>query len=1469
MNKDGDRISNQNQTDGAHRIVSGTEVDEIKGNDSSLNMEKRTPKNNGKQAERNETHLPPDVGFTDNNVPGTDVPLSRIHKNSVSSSNNLDEYNDISEQTETGVVAENSRGESEPISLHPDIQHNKEKGAIPKKCVAHIEDIIRKGHNKIKVDTDQDEHDKQSDLNNSASRHSDDNVKDKIDEEVDIYLQNKKKEDKNIIIKAVMKYICACLNSDGGVVKLKNHHWKKAIGKDLDDWYNDLEKQLFDDSSKFIELEGKYHDELLFLRIRPLNYIFSVDMYLYFPRNTDIVAVRYNQAIDILRTYDKSGSLTELPAVAGDFEYKKTQSTLSENDQIQFKEIKSAKVPSKFSSMINKYISAFCNHKGGRIFFGIEDKEFKVVGVPLTELDKESITRIMYAKMDQTMKWGCDSKSYVYGTHWSIDFLPVKIPDNINVTIPEGTSLEVIIVSVCRYPGGVFTDTPNAYYIRKKDRTIQQFTFQEWKTKMISSHKGIPFTQGCGEVLQTSVDNLSDDVSDANKTVHHTQRDVLNIKEIVSDTASNVSVIKEIVEGGSLPSQKPKIPSNLFEHHVTHDYKCTRNDVNLQEILEKHKCVTVKGYIGTGKSQLALNYGLQMKKDNNLVWKFECSNIQELWRSMAYLLKELRFKIKDTENKKDDILFMARTINEYLEKNHTRMHILIFEDVIDDSRNIIETFINVYLAKRGNLKVLVTSSLSVTEIELEIVGFSEEEAIDFIDAIEANDAEREELVKAFSCNPLGLKIAIRYIKHCQISVGAFLGKLSVPKGALEIENSPVIAQRCELKPLFQSLHLILSDIHSKDPSILQRILLMQFLGSDKIPAILLENAHLNFFSGKIKEEGRSNGPLERIDDVISTLKHYSFASVSGIDEERVLHTHSAILLATENYTSESNDITVMDMLKALLWAVVSLMHKDNRMKADLDRHIYLLPYAESILNRTRKLLEITNKAETKQFMDDLSFSLPLVYVSDIVGYTYDFDEMHHFGEVYFQYAKSYFIEMVGMSVLSHGNTIEDIQINAKKTATQLNRKMASILKQNTKMLNTVGKWYILNKHRSRDELEIIQNGLQKAGKSLNGKLRTDEDLNLLCENKLAVPKKRIGYFYFFEVGISLLYSYGRRLFYTVDKTSDSLAGYYCYFLYVADHLSNIVDALNPEWKILHSLLTKRSGTIQQAIENSHFPETDLKKLKNIAERCLYSVEDKSSRYFLFGTVFMETDSDVFNKVIWLKQLVRCYKRMLKVAEDESERDEIEQKGKDHVNHLYGLIQEFKHTSSFPSLLLCIGEFYQCIRDFHRARITFRQLYSKPTQPEQKVKARKHERKAYIYYLQCFLLEQRKNKSENLQNEACVELEDAACKEVENLIPNCHKIVMNHAEEKMELEHILFMSTPESILKHEERACIQYLNSRLRHLQYGSLNRHDYNLHVKEIEELLQKFSDMPLKHEMLGLADMKSQFCLLEKKQTF
>lgn len=847
-----------------------------------------------------------------------------------------------------------------------------------------------------------------------------------------------------------------------------------------------------------------------------------------------------------------------------------------------------------------------------------------------------------------------------------------------------------------------------------------------------------------------------------------------------------------------------------------------------------------------------------MKNSENVVWQFDCSNIQALWRSTSALSKELHYKVIDTQDKTEDVLLMVKCVNEFLKLSQTKFHIFIFDNVGEDLRYIVQKCIDAYLAEGVNCKVLVTSSCSVTNKELKITGFSKDESINFLNELEGCPQDEAELIKVFSNNPLGLKIAKTYIKNCQISIGAFLGILRSRQGAFNIENSVAITQHPELKPLFLSLRQILNIIQSDSPSILQRILMIQYLYADTIPVILLENAQTFLFSGSItKDFSESN--FECINNVVSTLKRHSFAIVSGIGHERVLHTHSAILLAIKSYTSEalkSKDITIIDMLKALLWAVVCLMHKDNRQRVDLERHTSLLPHAESILNHTCTLIE-NDEAVKRQFVEDISFSLPMVYVSDIVGYTYDFDEMHHLGEKYSKITEFYFMKMVAKGESKQSSKIADKQGNTEDVATRLYQNLKDIVHKNEKLLNSIGKWYVLNKQRSENELMILEKGLQVAGKSLNGKLKTEEDLDLICKNNLAVPKSKMGYFYLFEVCISLLYSYGRRSFYTMLNTPEFLSRDCSYVLHVAYHLSNLVRTEHPDWKILHHLLIKRNGLIHKTlIQKSNLTQTDMKSLTEIADQCVNSLEEKS-RYFHFGIVCLETESDEFYKVIWRKQLVKCYTIMLNVVTEKTRRNDIEQRGKENVNILEGLIEKFECTSSFPGFIICIGEFYKCIRDFQSAKATFKKIFSKETQVGQEVKIRRHVRNAHIQYIHCLILETRSSLSENVRIEAC--------REIKLLIANCYKILINQKELR-ELEDILFNSMQESIMRHEETACHVYIECRLSHLQNGDLETDVFQQHVEEIDGILMKFSNMPLNHETSGLSNLKSKFNSLRNK---
>lgn len=47
----------------------------------------------------------------------------------------------------------------------------------------------------------------------------------------------------------------------------------------------------------------------------------------------------------------------------------------------------------------------------------------------------------------------------------------------------------VVVVSVCKFPGGVFTDTPDSYFVDEHGN-IEKWKFYEWKLAMLNPLRG-------------------------------------------------------------------------------------------------------------------------------------------------------------------------------------------------------------------------------------------------------------------------------------------------------------------------------------------------------------------------------------------------------------------------------------------------------------------------------------------------------------------------------------------------------------------------------------------------------------------------------------------------------------------------------------------------------------------------------------------------------------------------------------------------------------------------------------------------------------------------------------------------------------------------------------------------------------------------------------------------------------------
>ena len=123
------------------------------------------------------------------------------------------------------------------------------------------------------------------------------------------------------------------------------------------------------------------------------------------------------------------------------------------------------------------YVSAFANHIGGHIYFGITCDRVVVGEVIPNEEDKREITK----KVEKTIKkmiWPEYIGQPKRGEHWEIFF--VLVLDEGNKPIP---STFVIVIYIAPCLGGVFTEAPDCYEML--DGKVKKMSVASWKKKIL------------------------------------------------------------------------------------------------------------------------------------------------------------------------------------------------------------------------------------------------------------------------------------------------------------------------------------------------------------------------------------------------------------------------------------------------------------------------------------------------------------------------------------------------------------------------------------------------------------------------------------------------------------------------------------------------------------------------------------------------------------------------------------------------------------------------------------------------------------------------------------------------------------------------------------------------------------------------------------------------------------------------
>lgn len=276
---------------------------------------------------------------------------------------------------------------------------------------------------------------------------------------------NKKKS--NVYINSnILPAVCALLNSDGGTIEITEIELDvRSVEQVIKNMIGSI--ALF--TSIKVKLAGH---KIILVNVKKGAQFTTVNYNLFLPTEKQIIALETTDSMKEIRRVLLHRGIVEDPVIQGshlhNFVLNKA-SGLVESEVVQLKSLEAkpsnkAKTNTFAKRMLNdknkfcNYISGFANHRGGHIYYGIDDKGV-VTGEKLMENDKQEVI-VEVGKAMEKLIWTESRISPKQGVNWEIYFE--------NVKDPEGEEIYVVVVFVALYRGGVFTGEPESYYINKE-----------------------------------------------------------------------------------------------------------------------------------------------------------------------------------------------------------------------------------------------------------------------------------------------------------------------------------------------------------------------------------------------------------------------------------------------------------------------------------------------------------------------------------------------------------------------------------------------------------------------------------------------------------------------------------------------------------------------------------------------------------------------------------------------------------------------------------------------------------------------------------------------------------------------------------------------------------------------------------------------------------------------------------------
>ena len=330
--------------------------------------------------------------------------------------------------------------------------------------------------------------------------------------ETDKKLNEQKKQARKRFVQEILKTICALHNSNGGTLKLSSSG-KYRLNQDIAVRLAEEGSRNVFNISEIYE-NFKIHDQTtdsLTLRIQRSSSLVTMKLNIFFPTETQVL--EYLPVKDqwiFLQLMNRKFCKPNENEVPVDF-ISKDFSGLKESDTVQLKNLTTkvttnvttkvttevttevttkvttevtTKVTTKVTTEVTttfadrvienkftRYVSAFANHRGGQIYYGIKD-DGVVAGEKISDEEKVRVENRIKDEIGE-MRCHGHGASGSSGVEWDVTFAPVKKK---NGTIIESTF--VMIVSIKPFFGGVFTEEPESYHIKKGE--VVKIKFDDW-----------------------------------------------------------------------------------------------------------------------------------------------------------------------------------------------------------------------------------------------------------------------------------------------------------------------------------------------------------------------------------------------------------------------------------------------------------------------------------------------------------------------------------------------------------------------------------------------------------------------------------------------------------------------------------------------------------------------------------------------------------------------------------------------------------------------------------------------------------------------------------------------------------------------------------------------------------------------------------------------------------------------------